>query len=82
MNEFAFRHNNRKNDQVFDLLYLTPHLWITEDIGHPVLFQHLYAVITLKEASTNWRKLHELLQHSLPIKGETYQFNMFDEIDA
>jgi hypothetical protein len=30
------------------------HQWLTEDIGHPALAQHLYAVIGLMRISDSW----------------------------
>ncbi|MDP8981059.1 MAG: P63C domain-containing protein [Acidobacteriota bacterium] len=47
------------------------HQWLTEDVGHPALAQHLYAVIGLMRASSSWDQFYEMLQRAFPKKGET-----------
>jgi hypothetical protein len=42
------------------------HQWLTEDVGHPRLREHLVAVITLMKASPNWNSFYRLLQRGLP----------------
>lgn len=42
------------------------HQWLTEDVGHPRLREHLVAVITLMKASPNWNSFYRLLQRALP----------------
>ncbi|MCK4307386.1 P63C domain-containing protein [candidate division WOR-3 bacterium] len=49
------------------------HQWLTEDIGHPALAQHLHTVIALMRASTTWVNFHRLLERALPKKGDTLQ---------
>jgi hypothetical protein len=46
------------------------HQWLTEDIGHPALAQHLYAVIALMRVSTSWSKFMFNLQEAFPRKGD------------
>ncbi len=55
------------------------HQWLTEDVGHPALERHLYAVIVLMKSSPNWRIFHDRLEKALPIKGEAYQFELFED---
>jgi hypothetical protein len=47
------------------------HQWLTEDVGHPALAQHLYAVIGLMRANNSWKQFKEMLQRAFPKKGET-----------
>jgi len=49
------------------------HQWLTEDIGHPALTQHIHAVMGLMRASTSWEQFHRLLVRAFPKKGETAQ---------
>ncbi len=42
------------------------HQWLTEDVGHPRLREHLSAVIALMRASSNWNDFHRLLQRAFP----------------
>ena len=47
------------------------HQWLTEDVGHPALAQHLYAVIALMRASSNWNQFKSMLNQALPKRGDT-----------
>jgi len=47
------------------------HQWLTEDIGHPELREHLAAVIALMRAASNWREFHRMLQRAFPKIGTT-----------
>lgn len=49
------------------------HQWLTEDIGHPALAQHLYALIGLMRVSENkdWEGFYRMVQKAYPKKGET-----------
>jgi hypothetical protein len=47
------------------------HQWLTEDVGHPALAQHLHAVIGLMRASDDWQQFQRLLQRSFPRLGST-----------
>ena len=42
------------------------HQWLTEDVGHPRLREHLSAVIALMKASDSWVQFYRLIQRSLP----------------
>lgn len=42
------------------------HQWLTEDIGHPRLLQHLASVIALMKASDRWDQFKTLLDKALP----------------
>ncbi|MGP0070860.1 MAG: P63C domain-containing protein [Bryobacteraceae bacterium] len=47
------------------------HQWLTEDVGHPALAQHLYAIIGLMRVSTTWDQFYEFVQRAYPKRGET-----------
>jgi hypothetical protein len=47
------------------------HQWLTIDIGHPALAQHLHAVIALMRASSTWDQFQRSLQRAFPKKNET-----------
>ena len=42
------------------------HQYLTEEVGHPALSRHLFAVIALMRASSNWEAFYRLLQRSFP----------------
>ncbi len=46
------------------------HQWLTEDVGHPALAQHLYALIGFMRASTTWKQFYGLAQRAFPKKGD------------
>lgn len=45
------------------------HQYLTEDIGHPALAQHLHAVIGLMRASATWEQFKTMLDRAFPKKG-------------
>lgn len=47
------------------------HQWLTVDVGHPALAQHLYAVIALMRVSENWKLFKSMLNQALPKRGKT-----------
>ena len=42
------------------------HQFLTVDVGHPALAQHLHAVTALMRVSTNWKDFQALLNHAFP----------------
>lgn len=52
------------------------HQWLTEDIGHPALAQHLHAIIGLMRASKDWDQFHVLLDKAFPKKGRVVQLEL------
>lgn len=42
------------------------HQFFSEDIGHPALAQHLYAVIGLMRASSSWEQFYRMMQRAFP----------------
>ena len=45
------------------------HQYLTDEIGHPALAQHLHAVIGLMRASATWDQFKSLLDRAFPKKG-------------
>lgn len=54
------------------------HQWLTEDIGHPALAQHLHAVIGFMRASSKWDQFYRLLQRAFPKKDDTIELSLAD----
>lgn len=54
------------------------HQWLTEDVGHPRLREHLAAVIALMKASTSWDQFRRALQRALPRYGSTMELPLED----
>jgi hypothetical protein len=52
------------------------HQFLTDDIGHPALEQHLHTVIAFMRASTSWDSFKRLLQRALPKKNEQMLFDI------
>jgi P63C domain len=74
-------HKNPINDRGHRLAM--HHQWLTEDIGHPALAQHLHAVLGLMRASDNWQQMMRLVNRAFPKRGNRVQIELFnkDEID-
>lgn len=45
--------------------------WLTGDVGHPRLREHIFAVIALMRAATTWDGFYRGLQRALPKQNET-----------
>jgi hypothetical protein len=56
------------------------HQWLTDEIGHPALAQHLHAVIGLMRASPDkdWSFFKRLLDRAFPQRGHSIQLDIFD----
>lgn len=55
------------------------HQWLTEDVGHPALAQHLHAVIGFMRASSAWDQFYRLMQRAFPKKGNTIELPLSDK---
>jgi P63C domain len=55
------------------------HQWLTEDIGHPALAQHLHAVLGLMRASDNWQQMMRLVNRAFPKRGDSLQMELFNK---
>jgi hypothetical protein len=49
------------------------HQWLTDDVGHPALAQHLHAVITLMRVSKDWGQFKYMIDVAHPRRGDTLQ---------
>lgn len=49
------------------------HQWLTDEVGHPALAQHLHAVITLMRVSKSWDQFKLMLDIAHPKRGDTLQ---------
>lgn len=58
------------------------HQWLTEDVGHPALAQHLYAVIGLMRISDSWDQFKRLVDRAYPKRGDTIQLPLFKDSSA
>lgn len=47
------------------------HQWLSNDIGHPALAQHLHAVIGFMRACSSWEQFLEMINRAFPKKGHT-----------
>lgn len=54
------------------------HRWLTEDIGHPELAKHIFAVNTLMRANTNWERFYRSMQRALPKQKANLELNLTD----
>jgi hypothetical protein len=57
------------------------HQFLTDDIGHPALAQHLYATLGFMRASSNWGQFYRMMQRAYPKLRETLPLP-FDEDGA
>ena len=57
------------------------HQWLTEDVGHPALAQHLHAVLGLMRASDSgqWDKFKRLLDRAFPIRTDLSDLPLFSQ---
>ncbi len=47
------------------------HQWLTTDVGHTALAQHLHAVIGFMRACSTWEQFIDMLDRAFPKKGHT-----------
>lgn len=50
------------------------HQFLTDDLGHPALSQHIYAVVGFMRASRTWEQFMDLLNLAFPKRGDTLSF--------
>lgn len=55
------------------------HQYLTEDVGHPALAQHLHAVIGLMRASASWDQFHTMLDRAFPKRGSVVQLELLSD---
>lgn len=52
------------------------HQWLTDDVGHPALTNHIHAVMGLMRASRTWEMFKVLLDAAFPKKGTQFRLAM------
>lgn len=52
------------------------HQWLTDDVGHPALAQHLHAVIGLMRASDSWDGFKKLVDRAFPKRGDNLELDL------
>jgi hypothetical protein len=55
------------------------HQWLTEDVGHPALAQHLYATIGLMRLANSWDQLMRMMDRAYPKRGSSVQLLLFND---
>ena len=55
------------------------HQWLTDDIGHPRLAQHLYGVVGLMRAAEQWDEFMSMVDKAYPRRGDTLQLSLFKD---
>ncbi len=55
------------------------HQLLTDDVGHPALAQHLYAVIGFMRASSNWDQFYRMMQRAYPKRTTNMLLPLFNE---
>jgi hypothetical protein len=53
------------------------HQWLTDDIGHPALAQHLYGVLGLMRIAETWDQFVRMVDKAYPRRGDTLQLDLF-----
>jgi hypothetical protein len=48
------------------------HQWLSDDVGVPALSQHLFALIALARANTNWKRYMEMVDRAFPKFGDSF----------
>ena len=67
-------HVNPKNERGYRKA--KHHQFLTEDVGHPALAQHLHAVTGLMRACATWDQFKEMLDRAFPRKGDNLRLEI------
>lgn len=55
------------------------HQWLTEDVGHAALAQHLHAVIGLMRASETWDQFQRMINKAFPRRTDIKDLPLFNQ---
>lgn len=55
--------------------------WLTNDVGHPALAQHLHAIIGFMRASDTWDEMMHLVNRAFPKRKDTLGMDLFKGIN-
>jgi len=58
------------------------HQWLTSDVGHPKLQEHILGTMALMRASPNWNVFIRLLERSYPKFGHTLPIGFDEKIEV
>lgn len=53
--------------------------WLTEDVGHPALAQHLYAVVGLMRNADSWQEFMRMVDKAYPRRGDSIQLSLLQD---
>ena len=56
----------------------THHQWLTEDVGHPALSEHIHAVTGLMRACDDWDQFKRMIDRAFPVKGSQLSLKFDD----
>jgi hypothetical protein len=48
------------------------HQYLSDDLGHPALSQHLHALTVLMRSAPNWKTFYSMVQMALPVKDDAF----------
>ncbi|HFW6381970.1 TPA: P63C domain-containing protein [Klebsiella aerogenes] len=58
------------------------HQWLTDDVGNPMLAQHLHSIIMIQRLSIangyGWNKFVKMVDQVMPKKGGTFELALTD----
>ena len=54
----------------------THHQWLTPEVGHPRLAEHIHAVMGIMRISKNWKEFIRNLNVAFPAKGSNLELNL------
>jgi hypothetical protein len=55
------------------------HQWLTDDIGHPALGEHLHTIVSFMRISTSWDQFYRYVTKAFPVYGEQLNLDLYDE---
>lgn len=55
------------------------HQWLTGDVGHPALAQHLHALLGLMRASDSWTQMMRMVNRAFPKRGDSLELPLFKD---
>lgn len=58
------------------------HQWLTGDVGHPALAQHLHAVIGLMRASDTWDHFMGMINRAFPRRTDLKDLPLFGQVSS
>jgi addiction module HigA family antidote len=58
------------------------HQWLSDEVGHPALDTHFYALRGLMRASIDWRRFYHTLQLAFPKQSESVQLELDDYVNG